>query len=475
MVFSSLEFIFRFLIVFLLIYYISPKRFRNAVLFAGSLVFYAWGEPVYLVLILLSILINYRLGFAIARHPRDSHKHRFFFFIAMLYDFGMLFLFKYADFFIDNLNFLLDFAGRSFGFQTVLLPKPGLSLPLGISFYTFQIASYIIDIYNKKQKPEHSMLNLGVYLCMFPQLIAGPIIVYSDMANQLQKRTYSLSEFEDGVKTFVIGLGSKVLLANRIFILWNNIQVTGFDCISTPLAWLGAFAYSFQIFFDFFGYSLMAIGLGKMLGFHIPDNFRYPYIATSASDFWRRWHITLGAWFRDYIYIPLGGNRHGTFKTIRNLFIVWALTGLWHGASWNFIIWGLIFFVLISIEKLFLGKVFRKVPFLGHLYIIFLIPLTWVVFAITDGHDLMVYFTRLFPFLNGSSAGSIYSADYIDALKMFGPLFLLCIVFSTPLPAKLYRRFKNNIITLLLLLGIFWLSIYYLVISSNNPFLYFRF
>lgn len=475
MVFSSLEFIFRFLILFLIAYYLCPKRFRNAVLLAGSLLFYAWGEPAYLILILLSILVNYRLGLAIARHPRNPRKHRFFFVLALCYDFGMLFLFKYADFFIDNLNILLSLIKQYTGCPLSSIPKPKLSLPLGISFYTFQIASYIIDVYHKKQKPEHSMLQLGVYLCMFPQLIAGPIIVYSDMANQLKNRTYSLSDFEDGLKTFVIGLGSKVLLANRIFLLWNNIQVTGFDCISTPLAWLGAFAYSFQIFFDFFGYSLMAIGLGKMLGFHIPDNFNYPYIATSVSDFWRRWHITLGAWFREYIYIPLGGNRKGTLKTIRNLFLVWLLTGLWHGASWNFVLWGLVFFVLISLEKLFLGKVFRKIPVLGHLYIIVLIPLTWILFAITNINDLWIYFTRLFPFLNGSSPGSVYSADYIDALHMYGPLFLLCILFSTPLPAKLYRRFKNNIITLLLLLAIFWLSIYYLAISSNNPFLYFRF
>lgn len=475
MVFSSLEFIFRFLILFLIAYYLCPKRFRNAVLLAGSLLFYAWGEPAYLILILLSILVNYRLGLAIAKHTHSPRKHRFFFVLALCYDFGMLFLFKYADFFIDNLNILLSIIKQYTGCPLSSIPKPGLSLPLGISFYTFQIASYIIDVYRKKQEPEHSMIQLGVYLCMFPQLIAGPIIVYSDMANQLKNRTYSLSDFEDGLKTFVIGLGSKVLLANRIFLLWNNIQVTGFDCISTPLAWLGAFAYSFQIFFDFFGYSLMAIGLGKMLGFHIPDNFNYPYIATSVSDFWRRWHITLGAWFREYIYIPLGGNRKGTLKTIRNLFFVWLLTGLWHGASWNFVLWGLVFFMLISLEKLFLGKVFRKIPVLGHLYIIVLIPLTWILFAITNMKDLWIYFTRLFPFLNGSSPGSVYSADYIDALHMYGPLFLLCILFSTPLPAKLYRRFKNNIITLLLLLAIFWLSIYYLAISSNNPFLYFRF
>ena len=212
-----------------------------------------------------------------------------------------------------------------------------------------------------------------------------------------------------------------------------------------------------------------------MLGFRIPDNFNYPYMATSVSDFWRRWHITLGAWFREYIYIPLGGNRNGRLKTIRNLFLVWALTGLWHGASWNFVIWGLLFFVLISLEKLFLGKVFRVVPFLGHLYIIALIPITWMLFAITNAHDLWIYFTRLFPFLNGSSPWSVYSSDYIDALRMFGPLFLWCILFSTPLPSKLYRRFKNNVVTLFLLLAVFWMSIYYLAISSNNPFLYFRF
>ena len=475
MVFSSLEFIFRFLIFFLIAYYITPKRFRNVILLAGSLFFYAWGEPIYLILIILSILVNHRLGRSIEKHSEKKGLQRFLFFLALLYDFGMLFLFKYADFFIDNLNALFAFAKPYIGYNLPVLRKLGLTLPLGISFYTFQIASYIIDIYRKKHPSEKSVLQLGVYLCMFPQLIAGPIIVYSNVSAQIKERTYSLEDFEDGLKTFVIGLGSKVLLANRIFLLWNNIQVTGFDCISTPLAWLGAFAYSFQIFFDFFGYSLMAIGLGKMLGFRIPDNFNYPYMATSVSDFWRRWHITLGAWFREYIYIPLGGNRKGHLRTIRNLFLVWALTGLWHGANWNFVIWGLLFFVLISLEKLFLGKVFRAVPFLGHLYIIALIPLTWILFAITNAHDLWIYFTRLFPFLNGSSLWSVHHTDYIEALHMYGPIFLVCILFSTPLPAKLYRRFKNNIITLLILLAIFWLSIYYLAISSNNPFLYFRF
>ncbi len=475
MVFSSLEFIFRFFIIFIIAYYISPKRFRNFVLLVGSLFFYAWGEPVYLILIVLSILVNHRLGRLIEKYTEKRRLCKFFFLLAMFYDFGMLVLFKYADFIIDNLNAIFSFAEAHTGYALPALHRIGLTLPLGISFYTFQIASYIIDIYRGKHKSEKSVLQLGVYLCMFPQLIAGPIIVYSDMAEQIKERTYSLENFEDGLKTFVIGLGSKVLLANRISLLWNNIQVTGFDCISTPLAWLGAFSYSFQIFFDFFGYSLMAIGLGKMLGFRIPENFNYPYMATSVSDFWRRWHITLGAWFREYIYIPLGGNRKGRLRTIRNLFLVWALTGLWHGASWNFVIWGLLFFALLSIEKLFLGKVFRAVPLLGHLYIIALIPLTWILFAITDAKNLWIYFTRLFPFLNGSSPWSVHSTDYLEALQMYGPLFLVCILFSTPLPAKLYHRFKNNIITLLVLLAVFWLSIYYLAISSNNPFLYFRF
>lgn len=475
MVFSSLNFIFRFLPVFLILYFITPVRYRNLTLFGGSLVFYALGEPVYIFLILLSVYINHHLGLSIARCPRRPRKRQFYFVLAMLYDFGMLFVFKYTDFLLENINSLIGIVNRYAGTGLPKVPLLHLALPLGISFYTFQIASYIIDIYRGTQKPERSIVTLGTYLCMFPQLIAGPIVMYPDISAQLKKRHISLEDFEDGLKTFAIGLGSKVLLANRIFLLWNEIQVTGFDSISTPLAWLGAFAYSFQIFFDFYGYSLMAIGLGQMLGFCIPENFRFPYVASSVSDFWRRWHITLGAWFRTYIYIPLGGNRNGLPRTIRNLFVVWALTGLWHGASWNFVLWGLLFFILIALEKLFLGKVFHKCRFLGHLYIIVLIPVTWVIFSVTDLPYLWIYLTRLFPFLNSSSMWVYGTQDYVYALKDFGLLFALCVLFSTPLPAKLYRKHKKNPLTILILLGIFWLSIYYLVISVNNPFLYFRF
>lgn len=475
MVFSSLIFIFRFLPLFLLAYFLTPERYRNFILFAGSLIFYAFGEPVYLFLILLSVLVNYSLGRGIARCPRRPKRRRFYLILAMLYNFGMLFLFKYTDFLLENLNALTALLNRHAGLQLPAIPLLGLTLPLGISFYTFQIVSYIIDVYRGVQKSEKSILTLGSYLCMFPQLIAGPIVVYSDVSGQLKKRHVTLEDFEDGLKSFILGLGSKVLLANRIYLLWNEIQVTGFDGISTPLAWIGAFAFSFQIFFDFYGYSLMAVGLGRMLGFRIPDNFRFPYSAASISEFWRRWHITLGAWFRNYVYIPLGGNRTGKLRTIRNLLIVWALTGLWHGASWNFVIWGLLFFVLISLEKLFLGKLFAKCRFLGHLYIIAVIPVTWVIFTVTDSKALLIYLNRLFPFVNGSPIWVFGTNDYLYALRNYAPLFLLCILFSTPLPARLYRKHKRNVLTLLFLLGVFWLSIYYLVISVNNPFLYFHF
>lgn len=475
MVFSSLEFIFRFLPIFLIVYYLTPDRHKNIPLMAGSLIFYALGEPVYIVLILLSILINFRLGLAISRHPRQPYKRYFIFMVSIVYNFGMLFIFKYSNFIIDNLNSLTAFLHTQGLVSLPAIPHLPGSLPLGISFYTFQIVSYIIDVYKGRQRSVKSILNLGTYLCMFPQLIAGPIIVYQDISKEIAERHVSLEDFEEGLKTFVLGLGSKVLLANRISTLWNDIQVTGFESISTPLAWMGAFAYSFHIFFDFFGYSLMAIGLGRMLGFPIPENFNYPYVARSVSEFWRRWHITLGKWFREYIYIPLGGNRKGMGKTIRNLLVVWLLTGLWHGANWNFIIWGLLFFVLIALEKLFLGKVWKKLPPLGHLYVIFLIPLTWMVFAVTDLSDLGTYFTRLFPFINGSSINGMNVRDYLDALNNYLPLFILCVLFSTPLPAKIYRRFRQNVVTLLFLLAVFWLSVYQLVISVNNPFLYFRF
>ena len=355
MVFSSLTFLFVFLPVFLVFYYISPQQYRNGLLFIGSLIFYAAGEPLYLFLIFLSVIVNFFIGKKIGKiNDEDgfgppSFQKKALLIAVLIYNFGLLLFFKYTNFFIENINAVL-----SLGKSTFSIGLLNITLPLGISFYTFQIVSYIVDVYYRRVPSEDSIVNLGAYLCMFPQLIAGPIVIYSDIRDALKEKSLSIYNLDSGFKTFILGLGYKVILANRIGTLWNDICTIGFESISTPLAWLGALAYSMQLYFDFNGYSLMAIGLGKMLGFNIPVNFRHPYMARSVTDFWRRWHITLGAWFKKYVYIPLGGNRRGKLCTMRNLLVVWFLVGFWHGAAWNFILWGLLIVVLQIIEKTFL-------------------------------------------------------------------------------------------------------------------------
>lgn len=341
MLFSSLEFIFRFLPLFFLCYFVMPARGRNAVLLLGSLVFYAIGEPLYILLMIGSIFVNYGAARLMAA-ARSRAGKRLWLIAVLLFDLGALFVFKYFDFFAANVNAL---AGGE------VLPLLELELPLGISFYTFQIISYVADLYTEKLEAPGTLLEFGTYVCMFPQLIAGPILQYREVSGQLRERRHTVWQVEQGLELFCLGLGSKVLLANKISIFWNQVQGIGFSSISTPVAWMGAAAFSFEIYFDFWGYSLMAMGLGRMMGFTIPRNFSVPYMACSATEFWRRWHITLGRFFREYVYIPLGGNRGGRLRTVFNLFLVWALTGLWHGASWNFVVWGLGFFVLLVLEK----------------------------------------------------------------------------------------------------------------------------
>lgn len=477
MVFSSLEFIFRFLPVFFLLYFITPKKFKNYVLLFGSLCFYTIGEPVYVVLMLVSVIMNHVLALFMEQFREKRYIKGVFLALALLYDFGMLFVFKYSGFFVDNVNRVLTALYQSNGAEGYLLPQMELVLPLGISFYTFQIVSYVVDVYRGKIKAEESVFLLATYLCMFPQLISGPIVVYSDVAQQLKKRIISLECFEDGLKLFILGLGSKVLIANRIGSLWNDIQTIGFESISTPLAWMGAFAYTIQIYFDFNGYSLMAVGLGKMLGFSIPGNFNHPYTAKSVTEFWRRWHITLGRWFKEYLYIPLGGNRKGMVRTLGNLLVVWLFTGLWHGAGWNFVLWGLITFLFIAVEKLFLKKWLDKTWLLSRIYMLFVIPQTWVVFAITDMTELQLYFSRLFPFLQNASGrvGNVNPGDYVKYGSIYGLVFAAGVLFSTLLPGKWYGKHKKSVPALLGLLLIFWASVYFLANASNNPFLYFRF
>lgn len=471
MVFSSLTFLFAFLPIFLVLYYCSPAKYRNGLLFTGSLVFYGIGEPLYLCLIICSVLVNLGIGLFIDRSERLSGK-RLWLITGLLYNFGLLFFFKYTNFFLENINGVLRLCHS--GTQLKLLE---LTLPLGISFYTFQIVSYIIDVYRGKVKADHSVISLGAYLCMFPQLIAGPIVVYSDIRRELHERTITIHNLDDGLKTFILGLGFKVLLANRVGTLWNEVCTIGFESISTPLAWLGSLAYSMQLYFDFCGYSLMAIGLGKMLGFTIPENFHHPYLSRSVTDFWRRWHITLGAWFREYVYIPLGGNRKGRIRTIVNLGIVWLLTGFWHGAAWNFILWGVFIFLLEILEKNLLLPVLNHksiaAHIFSHIYMILYILVSWTIFAISDFNQLAMYLARMFPFFG--MGHTLNSYDFVKYLTDYGVLLICCILFCTAGPEKLYHRFKNKLGGIVIALIIFWYSVYYLAIGMNNPFLYFRF
>ena len=471
MVFSSLTFLFAFLPIFLILYYCSPAKYHNGLLFTGSLVFYGIGEPLYLCLIICSVLVNLGIGLFIDRSERLSGK-RLWLITGLLYNFGLLFFFKYTNFFLENINGVLRLCHSST--QLKLLE---LTLPLGISFYTFQIVSYIVDVYRGKVKADHSVISLGAYLCMFPQLIAGPIVVYSDIRRELHERTITIHNLDDGLKTFILGLGFKVLLANRVGTLWNEVCTIGFESISTPLAWLGSLAYSMQLYFDFCGYSLMAIGLGKMLGFTIPENFHHPYLSRSVTDFWRRWHITLGAWFREYVYIPLGGNRKGRIRTIVNLGIVWLLTGFWHGAAWNFILWGVFIFLLEILEKNLLLPVLNHksiaAHIFSHIYMILYILVSWTIFAISDFNQLAMYLARMFPFFG--MGHTLNSYDFVKYLTDYGALLICCILFCTAGPEKLYHRFKNKLGGIVIALIIFWYSVYYLAIGMNNPFLYFRF
>lgn len=471
MVFSSLTFLFAFLPIFLILYYCSPAKYRNGLLFMGSLVFYGIGEPLYLCLIICSVLVNLGIGLFIDRSERLSGK-RLWLITGLLYNFGLLFFFKYTNFFLENINGVLRLCHSST--QLKLLE---LTLPLGISFYTFQIVSYIVDVYRGKVKADHSVISLGAYLCMFPQLIAGPIVVYSDIRRELHERTITIHNLDDGLKTFILGLGFKVLLANRVGTLWNEVCTIGFESISTPLAWLGSLAYSMQLYFDFCGYSLMAIGLGKMLGFTIPENFHHPYLSRSVTDFWRRWHITLGAWFREYVYIPLGGNRKGRIRTIVNLGIVWLLTGFWHGAAWNFILWGVFIFLLEILEKNLLLPVLNHksiaAHIFSHIYMILYILVSWTIFAISDFDQLAMYLARMFPFFG--MGHTLNSYDFVKYLTDYSVLLICCILFCTAGPEKLYHRFKNKLGGIVIALIIFWYSVYYLAIGMNNPFLYFRF
>lgn len=473
MVFSSVEFLFRFFPIFLIIYFLAKPKYRNAVLLFGSLFFYAYGEPMYVLLMMGSIVVNYMISVQIyrlqltERGGRDTKKKQLIWLTAsMIVNFGMLFVFKYLNFLVEIINGLLGFE---------CLKQIALTLPLGISFYTFQIASYLVDVYRKKYRPDNTILGFATYVCMFPQLIAGPIVNYGEVEADLKKREINLAELEQGAVIFIVGLAYKVLLANKIASLWNDVQTVGAYGINTATAWLGSWGYSMQIYFDFFGYSLMAIGLGKILGFHFPDNFVAPYCSKSATEFWRRWHITLGRWFREYVYIPLGGNRKGAVRMILNTFVVWALTGLWHGANWNFIIWGLFFFVVLMIEKFFILKYLDRSRVIGHIYMLVLIPVSWTIFNITDLSALGLYLRRMAGLPIEGSVVVNGGFRFVQLLSTYWWLLAICAFCCTTIPMKFIKKYNQTWICKILCFLLFWLSVYQLMQGGSNPFLYFRF
>lgn len=441
----------------MLIYYITPARFKNLALLILSLIFYSWGEVRYFPIMMYCILFNFFLAIAIEKCG-DPRKRKWLMALVAAGNIAPLLFFKYTDFFIWNLS-----AVFGLGIEPI-----GLTLPLGISFYTFQTLSYSIDVYRGKVEAQKDVISLGVFVTMFPQLIAGPIVRYTDISRELKNRRITMTRIESGAFTFIMGLGSKVLIANNVGALWDTMAEMGLGVISAPMAWLGLTAFSLQIYFDFSGYSLMAIGLGHMLGFDFPQNFDYPYIAKSATEFWRRWHMTLGSWFREYVYIPLGGSRAGIGRQVFNLFVVWALTGFWHGASWNFVFWGLYFCVLIVIEKLWLLKYLEKSRVLSHLYLIFAVMISWAIFKIEDGSQLGLFLGRMFSGATG--------ADWTYYLRSYAVVMLIGIICSTPLLKRLYRKVEHiGWARVLIAAPVLILSVAYLVDSTYNPFLYFRF
>ncbi|MGG6311091.1 MBOAT family O-acyltransferase [Paenibacillus macerans] len=468
MVFSSLIFLFQFLPATILVYYLSPKRFRNAVLIAASLVFYAWGEPLYIFIMLFSTVFDYVNGLLIDKYRERRAIARAQFIGSIAVNLGVLCFFKYAGFAVDNLNQLLHL-----NLQTADLP-----LPVGISFYTFQTMSYVIDVYRRKVPAQRNLISFGAYVTMFPQLVAGPIVKYGDIARQLVSRHMSLGRFGDGAELFIRGLAKKVLLANHIGLLWTNVKAAQPGELSVLSAWLGITAFALQIYFDFSGYSDMARGLGKMFGFDFMKNFNYPYISRSITEFWRRWHISLGSWFREYVYIPLGGNRKGLLKQLCNLLAVWFLTGLWHGASWNFIVWGLYFGFLVTAEKLFLLKRLRRLPrFAGHVYTLVAVIIGWVFFEYEDLGTAAHFIGTMF----GYGAHGFADRQALYDLFAYSGWLILLVLCASPFPRRVLLRFRRRrakagaFAALGAYLLLLFLSTANLVNETYNPFLYFRF
>ena len=450
--FNSLTFLCRFFPVFLAIYYLTPARFREIVLFLGSIAFYAMGAGRMALLLTALTVINYVLGQMVFAADKGGLKdrNRRAFYIAVFIDAGALVLFKALSGLSDK-----------------------VVLPLGFSFYLFKMISYQADLFRGEITRRPDIIDTVVYFTMFPQVTQGPIMRWNNVGFEKRERTVSPKAFSDGLFFFVLGLGMKVLLADRLSLLWNEIEKIGYESISTPLAWIGAVGYSMRLYMDFWGYSLMAAGIGMMLGFHFVVNFLHPYWACGVADFYRRWHLTLGTWFRDYVYIPLGGSRRGVLRTIRNLIIVWLLTGLWHGITPNYLLWGGILVALIIWEKYIAGGLIDAIPLIGHLHVWFFVPLTWVVFAIPDLNGLKNYFMRLFPFFG--SGINVNNSDFIKQLMIYWPYLLFGLLLCTPHWYRLIVKNRNRMAVIVFMTAVFWLSVYRIVIAESNPFMYFSF
>ena len=465
MLFSSIPFLYYFLPIVLILYAITPRAFKNTVLLISSLVFYAWGEPIYVFLMIATVGLGYVFGLLIEKF-KNTVWSKIFLILSVTSSLGALGYFKYADFFIANFN-------RITGLSVPLLR---LVLPIGISFYTFQILSYTIDVYRGDVKAQRNPINLGAYVALFPQLIAGPIVRYSHIEAQLTARTHSFEKTAEGIRRFIIGLSKKIIIANTLGELSEAFMSSGDK--SVLFFWLFAICYMLQIYFDFSVYSDMAIGLGKLLGFEFMENFNYPFISSSITEFWRRWHISLGSWFRDYVYIPLGGNRVGKLRLLFNIFVVWFLTGFWHGAEWNFVIWGLYFGILLTLEKFFVLKHLEKHKILSHIYVLFLVAISFVIFSANNLTDAISYVGGMFgvnvPFI---------STEWLYYLKSYGFVIIIAAVSATPLPKTLVSKLCRNagfakiwsVVEIILLVCLLLISTAYLVDGSFNPFLYFRF
>ena len=467
MYFSSLLFLFVFLPIVLAVYYIVPRKFRNAFLLLANLVFYGWGEPVFILIMIVSVVSNYIFGLLIEKYRDNQKRKKTFLVLSLVISLGLLAVFKYTGFVTDILRAIPPFS---------FMPKINLPLPIGISFYTFQTLSYTIDVYRGDTKAQKSLVSFGTYVSFFPQLIAGPIVRYTDIAKMLDERRENISQFADGIKLFAVGLAKKVLIANQMGILWDTIRGTSSNGIVG--AWIGIISYAFQIYFDFSGYSDMACGLGKMFGFEFMKNFNYPYVSKTITEFWRRWHISLSSWFRDYVYIPLGGSRVSKIKHIRNLLIVWFLTGLWHGASWNFVAWGLFYGVILITEKYFTGKILAKLPgAVQTLYTMILVMLGWVLFFSPTLGSALTWIGNMF----GQGATGFMDSQALYLIMRNWLFWVAGIIGSTPFMHLLGKRLVFNeerphtVLAGCLMAGLFVLCVAYLVTESYNPFLYFRF